>query len=476
MFDGDPRETQAERPPMNLEAEQALLGALLFAPEAIRDVHDRLTAEDFAEPFHQRLFAAIAETVRTAPAFDVTVIHGQMASDPAYADFGGYAGLIKLVDVAPNPKVAGDLALQIADAALRRRLIRMGQEAIHRGRDNEQTGYEAIAATRAALEDAERGAAPEDALFVNAYEAGLSLVDRIEAECATGKPRGYRTGLACIDKRLGGLLPGAVIVMGGRPGMGKTALLGNVLYGAAQQNPTKLFAGFSLEMDNDQLNERALSRLTAENDQPVPFSDIGKRVLTAFDRSALHDAKTRIPRNLWLRDRAGVSVEDIARAVWAMKRRGDLAAIGIDYLQLMKRPALAGRNEASAIAEMTGALKTLAREAKITIILLSQLNRSVESRDDKRPQLSDLRESGSIEQDADAILFPFREVYYLQKAEPKPDPCGMNGAHFEWEVQVENVRTLMDVIIAKNRHGSEGVEHQTYRAEIDLITDRERAA
>ena len=134
----------------------------------------------------------------------------------------------------------------------------------------------------------------------------------------------------------------------------------------------------------------------------------------------------------------------------------------------MRRPALAGRNEASAIAEMTTALKTLAREAKITIILLSQLNRSVESRDDKRPMLSDLRESGSIEQDADAVLFPFREVYYLQKAEPKAG----TEQHMLWEAEVALKRTVMDVIIAKNRHGSEGAEPQEYRAEIDLITDR----
>ncbi|WP_177221800.1 replicative DNA helicase [Brevundimonas viscosa] len=315
----------------------------------------------------------------------------------------------------------------------------------------------------------------EDTLFQNAHEAALARMDRLEVEVATGKPKGVQTGLSCFDKRLGGLLPGSVIVLAGRPGMGKTALLGNVLYGAALLNPNKLFAGFSLEMDTDQLNDRALSRLTADDDAPVSFSDIAKvQPLTSFDLQALHRAKVRIPRNLWLRDRAGVSVEDVSRAVWAMKRRGDLAAIGIDYLQLMRRPALAGRNEASAIAEMTGALKTLAREAKIAIILLSQLNRSVESRDDKRPQLSDLRESGSIEQDADAVLFPFREVYYLQKSEPKPDPVGISGAHFEWEMRCAELRTAMDVIIAKNRHGSEGSEPQEYRAEIDLITNTER--
>lgn len=407
--------------PLNLEAEHALLGILMYANEAHRQVHDLITAEDFAEPFHKRLYAAVVEKIVAGKLAEPTTLQ-TLDADPAYVEFGGIAYLLDLVDHAPPTNRIRDYAEQIADTAVRRRLIKMAAEAQSQARNPDVTGYAAVAMARAQLEEAERGAAPEDALFVNAWDAAQARMDRLELEVATGKPKGVQTGLSSIDKRLGGLLPGSVIVMAGRPGMGKTALLGNVLYGAALRNPNKLFAGFSLEMDTDQMNDRALSRLTVDEDQPVSFSDIAKvQPLTSFDLQALHRAKQSIPRNLWLRDRAGVSVEDVSRAVWAMKRRGDLAAIGIDYLQLMRRPALAGRNEASAIAEMTGALKTLAREAKIAIILLSQLNRSVESRDDKRPMLSDLRESGSIEQDADAVLFPFREVYYLQKAEPIRD-------------------------------------------------------
>ncbi len=457
--------------PLNLEAEQALLGILMYENSAHRQVHDLITPEDFSEPFHQRLYGAVIEKIVAGKLAEPTTLQ-TLDADPAYAQFGGLIYLLDLVDHAPPTSRIRDYAEQIADTAVRRRLIKMAAEAQSQARNPDVTGYAAVAMARAQLEEAERGAAPEDALFVNAWDAAQARMDRLELEVATGKPKGVQTGLSSIDKRLGGLLPGSVIVMAGRPGMGKTALLGNVLYGAALRNPGKLFAGFSLEMDTDQLNDRALSRLTVDEDQPVSFSDIAKvQPLTSFDLQALHRAKQSIPRNLWLRDRAGVSVEDVSRAVWAMKRRGDLAAIGIDYLQLMRRPALAGRNEASAIAEMTGTLKTLAREAKIAIILLSQLNRSVESRDDKRPMLSDLRESGSIEQDADAVLFPFREVYYLQKAEPKAH----TDAHLEWEMEVAGLRTHMDVIIAKNRHGSEGSEPQDYRAEIDLITNAERS-
>lgn len=470
MMDNPRSGEDANALPLNLEAEQAILGQLMFDNDVLRQVHDLITADDFSEPFHQRLYAAIAGLVGAGKLAEPTTVQAGLTTDPAFEQFGGYAYLFELVDRAPPSNRARDYAELVSDTAVRRRLIMMASGAMHRARDPELSGYQVVAQVRAELEAAERGAAPEDALFVNAHDAAQTRMDRLELEVATGKPKGVQTGLSSIDKRLGGLMPGSVIVMAGRPGMGKTALLGNVLYGAALKNPSKLFAGFSLEMDTDQLNDRALSRLTATHDQPVSFSDIAKvQPLTSFDLQTLHAVKGQIPKNLWLRDRAGVSVEDVSRAVWAMKRRGDLAAIGIDYLQLMRRPALAGRNEASAIAEMTGALKTLAREAKIAIILLSQLNRSVESRDDKRPMLSDLRESGSIEQDADAVLFPFREVYYLQKSEPKAG----TEQHLLWEAEVALKRTVMDVIIAKNRHGSEGAETQEYRAEIDLITDRD---
>lgn len=474
----DPRDHEEAPHPatVNLEAEQALLGILLVDNDAYRSVHDAVTAEDFSEPYHQRLYACVAGLIAAGKLAEPTTVQSAMADDPGFAQFGGWSFLIDLFEKAPPSGNARSYADLISDAAIRRRLIAMAAQAVAMARSTETTGFQAVSAARAQLEEAERGAAPEDSLFVNAHDAVLARMDRLELEVATGKPKGIQTGLSCFDKRLGGLMPGSVIVLAGRPGMGKTALLGNVLYAAAIRNPNKLFAGFSLEMDTDQLNDRALSRLTVTEDQPVSFSDIAKVLpLNSFDLQALHRAKEKIPRNLWLRDRAGVSVEDVARAVWAMKRRGDLGAIGIDYLQLMRRPALAGRNEASALAEMTMGLKNLAREARITIILLSQLNRSVESRDDKRPMLSDLRESGSIEQDADAVLFPYREVYYLQKAEPKPDPTGMTGAHADWEMRCHELRRHMDVIIAKNRHGSEGSEPQDYQAEIDFIQDRRAA-
>ena len=188
--------------------------------------------------------------------------------------------------------------------------------------------------------------------------------------------------------------------------------------------------------------------------------------LTPAERWILKDLTWKVPKNLIIDDSAVLTVEYVRRRVWSLKRKGPLGAIFIDYLQIMSRPNANGRNDAAVIGEMTGALKRLAREAEVCVVLLSQINRGVESRDDKRPQLSDLRESGSIEQDANAVLFPFREVYYLERAEPKPGP-----AHLDWEAQVEALKRRMDVLCAKNRQGAVGTDHQEYFAEFDAVSD-----
>jgi replicative DNA helicase len=192
--------------------------------------------------------------------------------------------------------------------------------------------------------------------------------------------------------------------------------------------------------------------------------------LTPMDFMNIDDANRRVPENLTLDDCAALSIEDVERKVWALSRRGKIGAVVIDYLQLMRRPKANGRNEASVLGEITMRLKQLARRFKITIILLSQLSRQVESRDDKRPTLADLRESGSIEQDADVVLFPFREFYYLQKAEP---PSTQREKYLDWEMRCQDTRRRLDVICGKQRAGPEGTDRQAYYAEYDFIEDGE---
>lgn len=453
--------------PHSLEAEQALVGAALYDNEAYRLVRDVFQADHFHEPIHAAIWRAISDLVDTDKLAHPAIVVERIRAHRHFEEVGGIRYLAELVDQAGPATHALDHARVVSDLFVRREIIATAQTAQKRAQDPERAGHEVATELRREFENIEQGAAPDDNLFVDARRAGASRLDGLEVEIAGGKPKGPRCGLSCVDRRLGGLLPGSLILIGGRPGMGKTALLGNILFGAARENPMRLFAGFSLEMDTDQLMDRALSRLTFDDMEPIPYERLSKGQATPMDLQRLHDLQPYLPANLMLRDRAGLSVESVARAVWWLKRRGDLAAIGIDYLQIMKRPRAEGRNDSAVIGEMTTALKTLARDAKIAIVLLSQLNRSVESRDDKRPQVADMRESGSIEQDADAILFPYREAYYLAKAEPKSG----TSEHLDWEVELANVARRMDVHVAKNRHGGEGTERHTYDPALDHITN-----
>jgi replicative DNA helicase len=286
-----------------------------------------------------------------------------------------------------------------------------------------------------------------------------------------GRTRGLMTGLRCIDRRLNGLAPGASVVIGGRPGMMKTGLARNIAHGAARLNPNWLFPFLSIEMGPDEMMQRELAALTHEAGEGIEYRAMASGKLTPFDLNAIRVAQRKVPANLILDDCHSLGVDDVRRKIWSLGRRGRVGAVFIDYLQLMRRPPMNGRNEASVISEMTKELKLIARQAQVCVVLLSQLNRSVEQRDDKRPQLSDLRESGSIEQDADAVLFPFREHYYLVKAEPKETET---AKHLDWEVKCEDVRHRMDVICAKQRQGPEGVDRQRCFPAYDLVEDDDR--
>lgn len=245
-----------------------------------------------------------------------------------------------------------------------------------------------------------------------------------------------------------------------------TALARAAAFGAARRTKGQVVY-FALEMARRELDERSLSQLSHEDGDGIPYMDMGGK-LTPYDRQRLRSLAVNVPRNLIIDDSPILSVDYVRRRVIAMKRRGPVSAIFIDYLQIMERPEARGRNEASVIGEMTKGLKQLARETETCVVLLSQINRGVESRDDKRPQLSDLRESGAIEQDANAVLFPYRESYYLQRAEPK-DPKKRD----QWEIDVETTLRAMDVIAAKVRQGAVGTDHQVYYAEYDVIEDRQ---
>lgn len=282
-----------------------------------------------------------------------------------------------------------------------------------------------------------------------------------------GRPRGLMTGLRCVDRRLNGLKPGSLVVVGGRPNMGKTGLARAIMSGAATRNPSYLFPFLGLEMGPEEMVQRELSARAHELGQGVPYQLMETSALTPLDFQIIADASRNVPPNLLFDDCPGLTVGDVRRKVWALGQRGKVGAVAIDYLQLMERPNVKGRNDAAILGDMTKGLKNIARRAGICIVLLSQLSRDLEKRDDKRPNLHDLRDSGAIEQDADAVLFTYRELYYLERAEPKAG----TDKHLDWEMRCHDVRRRLEVICAKQRKGPVGTDRQTYIAEFDFIED-----
>lgn len=452
------------------DAELMTLAAVMYKPEALNLCGVELSGPQFAEPLFGWLWDRAAEIIRAGGMADPVTLHSvAQGYGHAYEEIGGIGFLADLVVKAPEPELVTAYARVVFDAYARRELVRICQDSAHAAlRERDRPAFELIAEVRRTLERVETDAAPEDATMIGAPAAAARAIDTMRELAQHGRGRGCMTGLRCIDRRLNGLQPGAMVVIGGRPGMCKTGLARAAAHGAAVRNPTKLFPFLGIEMGPEEMMCRELSAITYELGDGIEYRAMGSGALTPHDFMHIDQAHTRVPENLILDDCASLSIEDVRRKVWALKRRGPVGAVFIDYLQIMRKPPAQGRNDATVLAEMTSTLKQIARQAGICVVLLSQLSRAVEQRDDKKPQLSDLRDSGSIEQDADAVLFPFREFYYLQKAGPRskaPD------AVRDWEIQCEEVLRKLDVFCAKQRGGPEGLDHQRYFAEYDFIED-----
>lgn len=450
----------------DLEAEQAILGVAMLNNGVVRDL-EGLYDRHFYEPFHARLWAKMKEQAALGVAFDTIPLNDAFDGDAAYAELGGIRYLADLEDRAPPSANSREYARLIVERATRRDLMAIADE-IRTNTANPEIGVRDIVTdAEKRVVDIARGSEPSEANLVDARTAADETLAEFYAERKEGRPKGLMTGLRCFDRRLRGLRPGALIVIAGRPSMAKSGLARQAAIGASIRNPQHLFPFFCLEMARREMTERTLSELTYRMGRGMQYRDMNPEAFSDEDFDLLEQAARRVPANFILDDTASLSVEYVRRRVWSLKRKGPVGAIFIDYLQIMQRPHSPGRNDASIIGEMTSGLKRLAREVGCAVVLLSQINRGVESRDDKRPQLSDLRESGSIEQDANAVLFPFREVYYLERAEPKPG----TSDHMKWEEQVEILKRRMDVLCAKNRGGAVGSDVQDYHAEYDAITD-----
>jgi len=451
------------RPPSNLEAEQALLGAILVNNRAFEQVSDFVKPEHFINQTHGRIFETIGKQVERGQEANPTTLQFFFESDDGLTDLGGPAYLARLATSAVTIINARDYGQTIHDLFLRRQLIGLGEDTVNEAYEPEIDDAALIQIERTEQRLYDLATAGEYQGGFKDFASVLTIAVQ-QAESAykrDGKLTGVGTGLTDLDSLLGGLHQSDLIILAGRPSMGKTALATNIAFHAAKnvKRETDDFGNesivdgavvgfFSLEMSAEQLATRILAEESGVGSDLIRRGKMGN---AEFGRlvQASHELQ-RAP--IFIDDTPALTVSALRTRARRLKRQHGLGMIIVDYLQLLSGSTSRQDNRVQEISEITRGLKTLAKDLDVPVLALSQLSRQVEQRDDKRPQLSDLRESGSIEQDADVVMFIFREEYYVARREPRED----TPEHQIWQEEMEKVHNIAEVIIGKQRHGPTG--------------------
>ena len=451
--------------PHNIEAEKALLGAILANNRAYERASEFLRPEHFALTHHGRVFAAVAALIERGQIADPVTLKRYFEQDETLAEIGGPAYLSELANSAVTVINAGEYGRIVYDLYLKRELIGLGEDLVNRAYAGEvdETAVDQIERAEQSLYDLattgeyEGGFQPFKDSVVKAIDMAKTAHERV------GGLAGVATGLTELDKILGGLHPSDLIIVAGRPGMGKTALATNIAYNAAySHHQTEGAEGavvgfFSLEMSAEQLASRILSEQTNISSDRMRKGELSNDEFTRLVSASqtLH----QIP--IFIDDTPALTVSALRTRARRLRRQHNLGLVVVDYLQLITA-SLTSRNDGRVqeVSQITRGLKALAKELDVPVLALSQLSRQVEQRDPPRPQLSDLRESGSIEQDADVVNFIFREEYYWQQKKParraNEEDVTFENRYAIWERSKPKMANLADIIIAKQRHGPTG--------------------
>jgi replicative DNA helicase len=466
--------------PHNIEAEQALLGAILVNNEALYRVGDFLEPQHFFEPIHQKIFELARSLIRANKIATPITLKTFLPADIDIAGMNVSQYLARLAAEATTVINAEDYGRTIYDLAIRRHLILIGEDMVNVAFD-----APVDSAPREQIEDAERKlfelaeTGRYDGGFQRFAQALTTAVDMAaHAFQRDGKLSGLATGLDDFDRMMGGLQQSDLVILAGRPGMGKTALATNIAYNVARawQGEVKpdghmvsvnggIVGFFSLEMSAEQLATRIIAEQTG-----IPSNKIRRGGISEADFEKIKDISIEL-QNLpfYVDETGGLSIAQLAARARRLKRQRGLDLLVIDYIQLLQGSTRrSSENRVQEVTEITTKLKALAKELNVPVLALSQLSRQVESRDDKRPQLSDLRESGSIEQDADVVVFVFREEYYHQMRKPSESQADKFA---EWLAEGEKVHGKAEAIIGKQRHGPTGTVELQFDAEVTRFSN-----
>ena len=472
--------------PQNVEAEAALLGALMIDNRLVEDIQTRLQPHHFFEPLHGRIYESILRlTDRNMIANPVT-LRPLFEADEGIKEVGGPAYLAQLTGSGAAVIGARDFAAQIYDLALLRALIGVGRDLVESALDTSEEVAPLAQIEKAETElykVAEEGGAEGKAKsFGEATKLAIEMAER--ALNSGGHLSGITTGLVGLNSKIGGLHPSDLIIIAGRPGMGKSALATNIAFAAAQRSQREAEEGvepgkgagaavalFSLEMSADQLATRVLAEQSGISSENLRMGKISQQEFRHLARAA--GELQSLP--LYIDDTPGLTIAALRARARRLKRQKGIGMVIVDYLQLLQGTGKnSNENRVQEISEISRGLKQLAKELNLPVVGLSQLSRAVEQREDKRPQLSDLRESGSIEQDADIVLFIYREEYYVKSHEPEhplPHETDKHVKFEEWDTKYQSVKGKAEIIVSKQRHGATGVVRVLFDSRITKFSD-----
>jgi replicative DNA helicase len=441
--------------PKNIEAEQTVLGSILANNELYDEVTDQIDINHFFDPIHQKIYNIISNLITKGLLANPVTIKNFFNSNEELVEIGGVEYLLKLTKVSTSKNQIKYYSQLLNDLHIRRQLIQISEETLDESKNKniDISGKNILENTeRKLFEIAEKGEFQRS--FVTFKDALKETIDMATAAYKNDQGIvGVPSGLTDLDDRLGGMHKQDLIIIAGRPSMGKTALATNIAFYAAQNiqknNTPSSVAFFSLEMSSEQLSTRILSEQSR-----IKSNDIRRGKINQEDFEKFIEASKNLENlPLHIDDTPAITIAALSNRARRLKRKQGLDLIVIDYIQLMKSSGYKNEGRVLEIAQITQGLKALAKELDVPVLALSQLSRQVEQREDKKPQLSDLRESGSIEQDADVVMFVFREQYYLEKQEPKLG----TAEHVEWQEKMNQVHNQAEIIIGKQRHGPTGL-------------------